>query len=78
MASSLTEYRIVPCEYCGTEGRLYERRQYFCRHTGYHDDDVDVGPCPECDGTGGAMVVVEPIEEYEAALPHSEFTTAAS
>lgn len=49
----------VPCETCGTEGRLYY-------NTGRYDDQGpiigDEGPCPDCDGTGRRLIEdVEPI-----------------
>jgi hypothetical protein len=50
----MSEHRIVPCEHCGTEGRIY---------SGYSNDPhpKDEGPCPACEGTGGEIVEVEPI-----------------
>lgn len=53
---------IVECSGCGGEGRIYQRETYFCRHTGYHEGDVDVGPCEPCEGTGGEIIATQPIE----------------
>jgi hypothetical protein len=49
--------RIVLCEACGSEGRIYTSRG--------GPDDYDNGPCPECEGTGYAVVPVEPITEED-------------
>lgn len=59
------DYRIVPCEACGTEGRIYERHQGYCRHTGYYEGEVDTGPCPYCEGTGGEIIEVQMVEMDE-------------
>lgn len=56
------DVRVVPCETCGTEGRLYERVTTYERNAAPHDDLVDTGPCPDCEGTGGELVKVEPVE----------------
>ena len=45
--------REVPCEVCGSEGRIYR---------GLYDDERDCGECPECKGTGGMLVRLEPVE----------------
>jgi hypothetical protein len=42
----MTDYRIVCCEACGSEGRL-----------------IDDTPCNWCDGTGGEVIAVQPIEQ---------------
>jgi hypothetical protein len=55
------DFRIVPCEWCGTEGRLY-------RTASGHPNDpdtIDIGPCSACEGTGGEIVEVEPITMEE-------------
>lgn len=46
--------RIVCCENCGSEGRVY---------IGQYEDERDNGECPVCEGTGGEIVEVEPITE---------------
>jgi hypothetical protein len=55
----MSEWRIVPCENCGTEGRLTWQ-------TGGMDDYgnplEDSAPCPCCDETGGEIIAVQPIE----------------
>jgi hypothetical protein len=48
------DHRIVPCEACGTEGRVYH---------GNGDKPWDyVEECPYCDGTGGEIITTQPIE----------------
>lgn len=51
------ETRFVPCEACGSEGRIYR---------GHPNDPnpTDEGPCPVCEGTGMMEV------EVEAAVDH--------
>ena len=51
------DVRIVPCDACGTEGRIYRTR------SGHPNDPdwIDLGPCDVCAGTGGMMIEVEPI-----------------
>jgi hypothetical protein len=39
----LTDARFIPCEHCGSEGRIY---------FGQYEDERDGGPCPVCEGTG--------------------------
>ena len=54
------DVRLKPCEHCGSEGKLYTSRY------GGNDPDVwPIGDCPVCEGTGGALVEVEPVEEEE-------------
>jgi hypothetical protein len=45
--------RIVLCEACGSEGRIYR---------GWYEDERDCGPCPYCDGTGGEVIETQPID----------------
>jgi hypothetical protein len=62
MNSIHTDYRIVGCEACGTDGRLYVLD--YChgsRNEPPHWGDRDDGPCPYCEGTGGEIIEVEPI-----------------
>lgn len=54
------DWRVVGCEACGTEGRIY-RSAGHDRTTGAPQED-DCGPCPYCEGTGGEMVPVFPID----------------
>lgn len=49
--------RFVLCEVCGSEGRIYTSRG--------GPDEYDNGPCPECEGTGIALVETEPVTEQE-------------
>ena len=63
LRSCAEDLRVVPCETCGTEGRIIRQALY---HSSAHvgaPDEIDYGECPDCDGTGGALVEVEPIEE---------------
>lgn len=48
------DYRIVLCEACGSEGRILTNNG--------GPDDIDHGECPYCEGTGGEIVSVQPIE----------------
>lgn len=45
--------RIVLCECCGSEGRIYRGR---------YEDERDCGQCPACKGTGYEVIETEPIE----------------
>ena len=54
------DVRIVVCEACGGEGRRYVISGCE-RETGYPLEH-DCGPCPYCEGTGGEIIEVEPIE----------------
>jgi hypothetical protein len=50
----ISSSRIVACEACGTEGRIYH---------GNGDKPWDyVEECPYCDGTGGEIITTQPIE----------------
>lgn len=60
--------RIILCEACGSEGRIYEQHWTYERDCGPHLDDVDVGACPYCDGTGGEIIVTEPIDESDLEI----------
>lgn len=55
----MTDYRIIPCEYCGSEGRILR---------GHPNDPYprDCGPCPVCEGTGSEVIEVEPLTMDEA------------
>lgn len=53
-----TDYRVVLCEACGSEGRVYRGR---------FDDEWDCGPCECCEGTGGEVIRVWPIEMEDLA-----------
>jgi hypothetical protein len=50
--------RIVPCEECGTEGRIYLRRF----GSTLPDDVYDAGACPVCGGECSVIVEVQSIE----------------
>lgn len=53
-AEAIADLRIVACEACGTEGRIYH---------GNGDKPWDyVEECPYCDGTGGEIITTQPIE----------------
>lgn len=55
----MCDHRIVLCEHCGSEGRIYR---------GHANDPNprDDGPCPVCEGTGYEVVTTEPITMEEA------------
>lgn len=50
----MTDWRIVLCEHCQSEGRIL-------RSNG-GPDDIDCGECPVCEGTGSEIIEVQPIE----------------
>ena len=53
-AEAIADLRIVACNACGTEGRVYH---------GNGDKPWDyVEECPYCDGTGGEIITTQPIE----------------
>ena len=54
---------LQPCETCQSEGRIY-RRQGSMRPW-ETDDIIDCGECPDCEGTGGALIPTEPVTEEE-------------
>lgn len=56
----MTDPRIVPCDHCQTEGRIY---------SGQYEDERDCGPCPVCEGTGGEIIETEPITLDDLACP---------
>ena len=53
-----SDFVLVGCQYCGTEGRIYHSGYAICRETGN-----EIGgwsePCPACDGTGAEFVEAE-------------------
>ena len=57
--------RIVLCEGCGSEGRIYRSTGQSDR---YGNELIDDEPCPYCDGTGGEIIKTYPItlEDLEA------------
>lgn len=63
------DVRLMPCEACGSEGRILRSA------SGRANDpyDRDCGPCPECNGTGMALVEVEPIVPEECPHCHRMF-----
>lgn len=52
---------LVPCKFCGSEGRLY---------MGMYDDERDVGECWVCEGTGSALVESEPAAFEDLTCAH--------
>lgn len=63
----MSNARVVLCPHCGSEGRLYtsDGGPY----------DTDCGPCPTCDGTGGAVIETIPVtlddhNDNPEGLPH--------
>jgi hypothetical protein len=58
------DFRIVPCEACGSEGYESYTATVYEPGCGFGHDDVFLDysrPCPVCEGTGGAVIPVEPI-----------------
>jgi hypothetical protein len=55
--SGTEDARVVLCDECGSEGRIYHRSS--CNPY----EEVDCGPCSRCEGTGWMVVEVEPITE---------------
>lgn len=55
--------RLVPCEVCGTEGRIYRQ------HVTNPYDEVDHGVCPECLGTCMMAVETQPVGMCERIAP---------
>lgn len=56
------DMRIVPCETCGTEGRIFYRGYVYepgCTHA--HIGDARDEECPDCEGACGVLIAVEPI-----------------
>jgi hypothetical protein len=53
------DYRIVFCEACGSEGRI------LTSNGGPYE--TDHGECPYCEGTGGEIIEVLPIEAEDIA-----------
>jgi hypothetical protein len=49
---------IVPCEDCGSEGRIIVSAPTYYEPLA----ERDLGPCPTCEGTGGALIETEPLE----------------
>lgn len=49
--------RLILCEACGSEGRIYR---------GHPNDphSRDDGPCPECNGRGEVEVALEPMDDF--------------
>jgi len=65
--------RVIPCQHCGTEGRIYRRAWIYepgCGHAHHHGEE-DCGECPTCEGTCGEIIETEPItlEDMEEAFP---------
>lgn len=50
--------RIVQCAACNGEGRMFEP----CCDWQHGPGEIDVGPCEECEGTGGQVIETEPVE----------------
>jgi hypothetical protein len=59
--------RVVECPCCCGEGRLYEA---YCDWQ-HGPGEIDIGPCEECEGTGGVVIETEMVtlEDLEAEQP---------
>lgn len=60
---STPDVRLVNCEACGTEGRIIRERRF----PGCAPEEIDEGPCPYCEDTGGEIIDVQPIEMEDLA-----------
>lgn len=56
LARDAPDVRVVGCDACGTEGRIY------LPDSGGYWGERGTAPCPYCDGTGGEVIAVWPIE----------------
>ena len=57
------DLRIVPCTACGSEGRVPHVVWVYEHGCGFAHEDVYLGEeCPCCEGTGGEIIEVQPIE----------------
>lgn len=54
----MADERIVPCEACGSEGRILTAN-------GNDPDSTDHGPCQHCEGTGGQIIETQPVEQAD-------------
>jgi hypothetical protein len=59
----MCDVRVVLCETCGSEGRIYVTCTDYSPHWGYTQGQVDIGRCEACEGTGGELIGVAPIDE---------------
>lgn len=65
--------RLILCEACNSEGRTFKRVSVYEHGCGFpHDDIADDGPCPHCEGSGYALVEVEPIGIEDLEVHHPD------
>lgn len=57
-ATPMDSPRIVLCEHCGSEGRIYANDT---KPWADEPSERDDGPCPACEGTGGEIIETEPV-----------------
>ena len=57
----IEDHRVVLCEACGSEGRIYVKDWDYDRESGDYYGERDTGPCPWCEGTGGEIILTQPI-----------------
>ncbi|MGY3609892.1 MULTISPECIES: hypothetical protein [unclassified Bradyrhizobium] len=55
----MSNARVVLCEACGSEGRLFTLT-HISREDGQWDGHSE--PCPWCEGTGGEVIETQPID----------------
>jgi hypothetical protein len=68
-----TDVSLQLCPACGGEGHELVTIQVYELGCGFsHPDTVYGDRCDECDGTGGALVPVEPVDFEE--IPFSKLT----
>lgn len=61
--AGMTNPRVVFCEACGSEGRIYRRGWVYesgCSHA--HVGEVDDGECPVCQGRGEVEIETQPVD----------------
>jgi hypothetical protein len=80
LAAGAPDVRVVGCEVCGTEGcaqaALYDGMCH-CRYNGRSPKEC-IDACPWCEGTGGEVIAVEPIEMGDLVAEPAHHATAAT
>lgn len=51
------------CDHCQSEGRIIRARA--APYWSFDPEEVDLGECPFCEGTGGALIATESATESE-------------
>lgn len=61
----MADPRIVLCQTCGSEGRIY---------CGPAPDERDCGECPDCEGAGSVVIEAQPIEISDLDFDNGQST----